>query len=82
MSFVDGWRRGFTLYIDWIKRLSGFNKLSYDDKLTLAKLRLIDISWWTHIYQTYLNGKDGVCLGNGHYHPYVTDQRFAEANPM
>jgi hypothetical protein len=80
--FVDGWRRGFTYYIDWAKRLSAFNKLTYEDKLSLAKLRLIDISWWTHIYQSYLSGKDGVCLSNGHYHPYVTDERFSEANPM
>ncbi|KAI6170584.1 hypothetical protein M3Y97_01138100 [Aphelenchoides bicaudatus] len=82
VSFVSGWRRGFVFYIDWIKRLPGFNRLSYEDKLTLAKLRLIDISWWTHIFQSAFSGKDGVCLGNGHFHPYVTDARYAEANPI
>lgn len=45
-------------------------------------MRLINVAWWSHIYQSYLSGREGVCLGNGHYHPDKTDQRFTEANPI
>ena len=82
VSFVCGWRRNFTYYVDYIKRLNGFNRLSHEDKLTLAKRRLVNIAWWSHVYQSYLSGKDGLCLANGHYHPYKTDSRFSEANQM
>jgi hypothetical protein len=82
VSFVNGWRRVFVHYSDYAKRLPEFNNLYKEDQICLAKRRLINIGWWTHINRSYLDGKDGLCFANGHYHPYKTDLRFTEANPM
>jgi nuclear factor 4 len=82
VSFVCGWRRGFTHYVDWVKRLPTFQLLSHEDKISLARHRLVNISWWTHTYHSYLSGRDGLCLSNGHYHPYKTDAHFHEADPI
>ncbi|KAI6236147.1 Nuclear hormone receptor family member nhr-4 [Aphelenchoides besseyi] len=82
VHFIDGWRRGFTWYIDYTRLLKPFARLSYNDQICLSKRRLVNVSWLSHLFHSYLNGHDGIALANGHYHPHSTDPRSCEANPV
>jgi hypothetical protein len=83
VKFVDGWRRHFTFFIDYTRRLGDFNRLPYVDQICLAKRRLVSLGWIHHAFYSYLiSGRDGVSMANGHYHPYKNDSRFAEIDPV
>ncbi|KAI6219829.1 Nuclear hormone receptor family member nhr-4 [Aphelenchoides fujianensis] len=82
IKFIDGWRRGFTWFVDWARALKPFGRLPYADQICLAKRRLINVSWWAHAFHSYLSGRDGIALSNGHYHPHTTDSRANEADPV
>ncbi|KAI6187446.1 hypothetical protein M3Y98_00244500 [Aphelenchoides besseyi] len=82
VHFIDGWRRGFTWYIDYTRLLKPFARLSYNDQICLSKRRLVNVSWLSHLFHSYLNGHDGIALANGHYHPHSTDPRSSEADPV
>jgi len=82
-KFIDGWRRHFTFYSDFTRRLKDFNRLPYVDQICLAKRRLVSLGWAHHAYYSYiLTGGEGCGMGNGHFHPYRTDNRFFEADPV
>ncbi|KAI6220624.1 Nuclear hormone receptor family member nhr-4 [Aphelenchoides fujianensis] len=57
IKFIDGWRRGFTWFVDWARALKPFGRLPYADQICLAKRRLINVSWWAHAFHSYLSGK-------------------------
>jgi hypothetical protein len=81
-AFIGGWRRHFTYYIDYTRRLKEFAKLNFKDQVCLAKRRLVNMGWWTHMYLSLLCGKDGICMAGGHFHPYKTDPQFPDIDPV
>uniref|UniRef100_A0A183TXY7 NR LBD domain-containing protein n=1 Tax=Toxocara canis TaxID=6265 RepID=A0A183TXY7_TOXCA len=68
-DLIDGWRRHFVFYADWVQRLEDFAHFSNEDQVVMAKRRLIPHGWLMHAYQTMLSGRNGICFANGAYHP-------------
>uniref|UniRef100_A0A7E4VMY9 Nuclear receptor domain-containing protein n=1 Tax=Panagrellus redivivus TaxID=6233 RepID=A0A7E4VMY9_PANRE len=77
---MNGWRRHFVYYIDWISTFEEFQQLSLHDKLILAKNRLVDHGWISHSFHTMLSGRAGICFANGGFHPHRTDPLWEERN--
>lgn len=77
-SFIDGWRRYFTFFVDWSQRLDEFMAMSYTDRMILAKQRIVPHGWLGHAYHSMLSGRVGVCMSNGTYHPTKSDPRAEE----
>ncbi|KAH7730608.1 CRE-NHR-4 protein [Aphelenchoides avenae] len=77
-TFIDGWRRYFTFFVDWSQRLDEFMAMSYTDRMILAKQRIVPHGWLGHAYHSMLSGRIGVCMSNGSYHPHKCDPRAEE----
>lgn len=68
-DLIDGWRRHFVFYADWVQRLEDFKQFTNEDQVVIAKRRLIPHGWLMHAFQTMLSDINGICFANGGYHP-------------
>jgi nuclear factor 4 len=75
---INGWKRHFVYYIDWIRTFDEFQQLTLPDQLILARNRLTDHGWLSHSYHTMLSGRNGICFANAAFHPYMTDFQWSE----
>jgi hypothetical protein len=80
--FVDGWRRSFTFYVDFVSRLPDFKRLSYDDQLTLSKRRVVAVGWWVAAFHSYLNGVNGISFPNGSFQPFAKNPNANESQKL
>uniref|UniRef100_A0A915N3G9 NR LBD domain-containing protein n=1 Tax=Meloidogyne javanica TaxID=6303 RepID=A0A915N3G9_MELJA len=68
--YIDGWKRHFTYFSDWVHQLEPFQKMSFNDQVLLAKQRIIHVGWLVHAYNSQLKGAGAICFANGaFYHP-------------
>uniref|UniRef100_A0A1I8AXC7 NR LBD domain-containing protein n=1 Tax=Meloidogyne hapla TaxID=6305 RepID=A0A1I8AXC7_MELHA len=68
--YIDGWRRHFTYFIDWVHQLEPFQQMSFNDQILLAKQRITHVGWLVHAYNSQLKGEGVICFANcAFYHP-------------
>ncbi|CAJ0931526.1 unnamed protein product, partial [Mesorhabditis belari] len=76
-ALIDGWRRHFVYYSDWVRGLDDFIFLSEPDQDCLARRRLVHHGWISHAYYSAKSPETGLCFANGSFHPYGESlQRF------
>ncbi|KAI6176149.1 Nuclear hormone receptor family member nhr-4 [Aphelenchoides bicaudatus] len=80
--FIDGWRRNFAFYVDFVSHLADFKRLSYDDQLTISKRRVVPVGWWVSAFHSYLNRVEGITFPNGAYHPFIKDPNATESQQL
>uniref|UniRef100_A0A914MB61 NR LBD domain-containing protein n=1 Tax=Meloidogyne incognita TaxID=6306 RepID=A0A914MB61_MELIC len=80
--YIDGWKRHFTYFSDWVHQLELFQRMSFNDQILLAKQRIIHVGWLVHAYNSQLKGAGAICFANGaFYHPNTpkNDNSFDES---
>uniref|UniRef100_A0A915N2W3 NR LBD domain-containing protein n=1 Tax=Meloidogyne javanica TaxID=6303 RepID=A0A915N2W3_MELJA len=58
--YIDGWKRHFTYFSDWVHQLELFQRMSFNDQILLAKQRIIHVGWLVHAYNSQLKGAGAI----------------------
>nr|CAD2182075.1 unnamed protein product [Meloidogyne enterolobii] len=77
--YIDGWKRHFTYFSDWVHQLELFQRMSFNDQILLAKQRIIHVGWLVHAYNSQLKGAGAICFANGAFYHPNTDNSFDES---
>ncbi|CAK5049028.1 unnamed protein product [Meloidogyne enterolobii] len=77
--YIDGWKRHFTYFSDWVHQLEPFQRMSFNDQILLAKQRIIHVGWLVHAYNSQLKGAGAICFANGAFYHPNTDNSLDES---
>ncbi|CAJ0571497.1 unnamed protein product, partial [Mesorhabditis spiculigera] len=78
---IDGWRRHFVFYSDWVRGLEDYQMLSKDDQDCLARRRLVHHGWISHALYSAKAPVTGLCFANGAFHPYGDSLKYYNPDP-